>query len=78
MPTSLAAEVVLWPLSRARLAPFAYDTALASEYPPARRGDVVDKFHGVWVSDPYRWMEDLASPELEAWIKARNQPSGRS
>jgi len=42
------------------------------EYPRARRGDVVDRFHGVAVSDPYRWMEDLLSPELESWIVAQN------
>jgi prolyl oligopeptidase len=44
----------------------------ASAYPPARRGDVVDIFHGVEVRDPYRWMEDLRSPELAAWIEAQN------
>ena len=42
-------------------------------YPPARRTDVVDIFHGVEVRDPYRWMEDLRSPELAAWIEAQNQ-----
>ena len=41
-------------------------------YPPARRGGTVDVFHGVEVRDPYRWMEDLGSPELAAWIQAQN------
>lgn len=48
----------------------------APAYPQARRGDVVDTFHGVRVSDPYRWMEDLGSPELDAWIEAQNRLSG--
>lgn len=52
------------------------ETAVASSapiYPAARRVDVVDVFHGVEVRDPYRWMEDLRSPELTAWIAAQNQ-----
>jgi len=47
----------------------------APEYPQAQRGDIVDTFHGVRVSDPYRWMEDLGSPELDAWIEAQNRLS---
>jgi prolyl oligopeptidase len=47
----------------------------AGDYPAARRTDVVDVFHGVEVRDPYRWMEDLRSPELSAWIEAQNQRS---
>lgn len=46
--------------------------AAARAYPSARRVDVVDVFHGVEVRDPYRWMEDLRSPELAAWIQAQN------
>lgn len=42
-------------------------------YPPARRTDVIETFHGVEVRDPYRWMEDLRSPELATWIEAQNQ-----
>jgi prolyl oligopeptidase len=49
---------------------------LGADYPHARRGDVLDVFHGVPVSDPYRWMEDLASPELATWIAAQNARSG--
>ena len=47
----------------------------APAYPPARRADVVDVFHGVEVRDPYRWMEDLRSPELATWIEAQNKLS---
>ncbi|HXG54947.1 MAG TPA: prolyl oligopeptidase family serine peptidase [Vicinamibacterales bacterium] len=43
------------------------------KYPVARRGDVVDDYHGTLVPDPYRWMEDLNSPELAAWIQEQNR-----
>jgi prolyl oligopeptidase len=37
-------------------------------YPPARTVDVVDDYHGTKVADPYRWMEDLNSPDLASWV----------
>jgi hypothetical protein len=40
-------------------------------YPSARRADVIDDYFGSTVADPYRWMEDLNSPELKRWIDAR-------
>ncbi|HYK83180.1 MAG TPA: prolyl oligopeptidase family serine peptidase [Gemmatimonadales bacterium] len=50
--------------------------ALAAQtlpYPPARRGDVVDNYHGTPVADPYRWLEDPDAPETRAWIEAENR-----
>ena len=41
-------------------------------YPSARRADVIDNYFGTKVADPYRWMEDLNSPELKQWIDAEN------
>ncbi len=48
-------------------------SALALPYPEAKKGDVVEDYHGTKVADPYRWLEDLDSPQTAAWIKAQNE-----
>jgi prolyl oligopeptidase len=42
-------------------------------YPPAARGNVVEDYHGTAVADPYRWMEDLDSPQTRAWVSAEGK-----
>lgn len=42
-------------------------------YPPAPRDTVVDDYHGVLVPDPYRWLEQLDSPDTRSWVKAEAQ-----
>src|SRR3954447_3468907 len=46
--------------------------APAMNYPPTRRVDVKDTIHGVEVPDPYRWLEDEKSPEVQEWMKAQD------
>ena len=54
---------------------FAQAAEQRPQYPTARRTDTTGTFHGVVVPDPYRWMEDLGSPELDLWIQAQNRLS---
>lgn len=42
-------------------------------YPPSRREDIVDDYHGVAVADPYRWLEDGDAPEVADWVAGQNQ-----
>ena len=46
------------------------------QYPPVARGDVVDDYHGTPVADPYRWLEQLDSPETQAFVASQNALSG--
>jgi prolyl oligopeptidase len=41
-------------------------------YPPTQRIDHADSYHDVRVADPYRWLEQLGSPEVDAWVAAQN------
>ena len=46
---------------------------MAFEYPPTRRVDQVDDYHGTAVADPYRWLEQSADvAEVREWIEAQN------
>src|SRR3954465_2925341 len=42
-------------------------------YPEARTVDQIDDYFGTKVHDPYRWIEDVDSPEVKAWIEEENQ-----
>jgi len=43
------------------------------DYPPTRKGDQVDDYHGIKVADPYRWLEDDNSAETAKWVEAENK-----
>ena len=41
-------------------------------YPATRKSDVIDRYGSTDVPDPSRWLEDLESPEVAAWVAAQN------
>jgi prolyl oligopeptidase len=47
--------------------------AQSLQYPAARKSEQIDTYHGVKVSDPYRWLEDDRSEETARWVKAENE-----
>lgn len=48
-------------------------TKYAIVYPQTHRTNHVDYYHGVAVSDPYRWLEDIESPQVKKWIQEQNK-----
>jgi prolyl oligopeptidase len=47
-------------------------TAPVRPWPSTRIADVTETIHGVAIHDPYRWLEDETSPEVQAWMKAQD------
>ena len=52
-------------------------SALAAQlkYPETKTIQQVDNYHGTYVSDPYRWLEDdvRVSKDVAAWVNAQNK-----
>jgi prolyl oligopeptidase len=44
----------------------------AFDYPATRKEPISEEMHGVRVEDPYRWLEDEKSKEVQAWMEAQN------
>ena len=44
----------------------------AWNYPEAKKSDQTDDYFGTKIADPYRWMEELDSPDTQAWVQAEN------
>lgn len=50
-------------------------TMTSLTYPITKTGTQTDDYHGVKVADPYRWLEEVDSPDTRKWIEAQNQVS---
>jgi prolyl oligopeptidase len=42
-------------------------------YPDTKKVTQMDDYHGTKVADPYRWLEDIDSPETAQWVAAENE-----
>jgi prolyl oligopeptidase len=79
LPLAAALAVLLVACNNASPPPAAAPQAEAQastrafDYPATPAVDAVDDYFDQRVFDPYRWMEDLDSPELATWIAAQNQ-----
>jgi prolyl oligopeptidase len=49
-----------------------FQTSPSSSPPVAAVKPVTDDYYGTKVIDPYRYLENLADPEVQSWIKAQN------
>jgi prolyl oligopeptidase len=65
--------------SRRRIVPllsgfiiFSAAQAADSGAPAAEQRAVTDVYHGVTVTDPYRWLENTADPKVHAWSAAQD------
>lgn len=43
------------------------------DYPLSKKIDQVDDYHGIIIKDPYRWLEDDRTKEVEEWVEAQNK-----
>jgi prolyl oligopeptidase len=69
MPTSLIDKTEMIGFTR-------YNCLMSNtyfRYPYSLKGNQVDDYHGTLVDDPYRWLENVDSPETLAWVKDQNE-----
>lgn len=67
-PTPSASVVAVGPVDAGTPAPL----MPAFAYPATRRDNFSEMLHGIEVADPYRWLEDVKSPDVQAWMKSED------
>ncbi len=56
----------------ALLLPGLLTAVVLADAPPTKKEPVQDTYHGVTVTDDYRWLEDWNDPQVKAWSEAQN------
>ncbi len=46
---------------------------MGDKYPITRRENIVEEIHGVKIEDPYRWLENASSSEVQDWFEIQNK-----
>ena len=46
---------------------------MGQKYPATRKENIVEEIHGVKIEDPYRWLEDASSKEVQEWVEEQNK-----
>src|SRR6266404_958605 len=41
--------------------------------PDTPKRPVIDTYHGVKITDDYRWLEKVSDPEVHKWVEAQNK-----
>lgn len=72
MNTSLSRPLAVLALAFTGLLAAHTGFAADSSAPPTPERPVTDTYHGTPVVDPYRWMEDMGTPEFKGWLKLQN------
>lgn len=49
------------------------DWVFEGEYPQTKKGEQVDTYFDIKVSDPYRWLEDDMAEDTKDWVKRQNK-----
>ena len=52
---------------------FSCQNTTTLKYPHSKKGGTIDRYFGVEVSDPYRWLEDDMSDQTKDWIENQNK-----
>ena len=68
----LAALFAAFGLSLATAGPVQDSGGVRPVYPPTRVENIRETIHGIEVADPYRWLEDAKSPEVQRWMDAQD------
>ena len=53
------------------------DRHIKFHYPKTKTLEFTDVYFGTQVADPFRWLEDDTTPEVEAWVDAQNEVTFR-
>lgn len=54
-----------------------YSDEKSEKYPKIKKVNQVDDYHDTKVKDPYRWLEDVKSPDTARWVEAQNRLTDR-